>query len=290
MNSKILTLSCLVLLITACGQKDRAYYEANLDDAREKAQECNKEMVAALKAEDQSKLQKISDDSECKFAAEVHAIQERKIADIKREIERKKRKEEHENQIKEMAAQLEKQKKEREAEQARRQKEEAERKRAFEAEYQRSVNSLTAMKFSDFSKQMKDCGYKRSSAQCKAVHEIKDSKRKAEIVNLIKLYPEDKLKDFKSTKCKGLDINREYCSLATKAIRKQDRDKVEFYVSNKDSFKKDFNECHKVYIGLTKAKYGQEKPFRDRLQTFQCRVVRDAAMKYNIWNFKKPVA
>ncbi|MBM7072436.1 hypothetical protein JQC92_10385 [Shewanella sp. 202IG2-18] len=255
-----------------------------------KAEECEKGMIAALKAEDSSKLQKISEDSECKFASEVHEVQKEKIAKVKRDIERKKRKEEYEKQRKEREALYAKQKMEREAELARRKQEEADKQKAFEAEYQKNVTQLTAMSYPDFYKSLKACGYRMSSAQCKAAHKLKDTKRKAEIVNLIKKYPEEKLKDFRSSKCKGIELDREYCNLATKAKRKQDQDKVEFYVNNKADFAKDFNECHKIYIKLTKAKYGEEAPYRKALQKFQCRVARDAAMKYKIWNFKKPIA
>lgn len=64
---KIIFLS-LACLLTACGDKDATYYEANPEKAQAKITECQQKIHEALTSKNKDKIEKISADAQCQAA------------------------------------------------------------------------------------------------------------------------------------------------------------------------------------------------------------------------------
>lgn len=78
----------LVLGLTACSEKDEAYYLAHIDEAEAKMAQCEKDAVSAINAKDKDTLEKImAKGSECNLANS--AIQEHKRQEREKEKQAK---------------------------------------------------------------------------------------------------------------------------------------------------------------------------------------------------------
>ena len=48
MDVKRITIIALLLFVTACSERDQAYYAANIDAAEEKAEDCEASMLSLI--------------------------------------------------------------------------------------------------------------------------------------------------------------------------------------------------------------------------------------------------
>ncbi|SUO95010.1 hypothetical protein [Suttonella ornithocola] len=93
MKTKILTLSVLTLLLSACGEKDQAYYEAHPEKAEEKINQCKENLMQAAMNKDREKVEKIRTDAECQAADNARRILREKQRAAEKAAEEQARKE-----------------------------------------------------------------------------------------------------------------------------------------------------------------------------------------------------
>jgi len=250
-----------LLLVTACSDRDREYYEANIEKAESKAEECENAMEAAFRAQDEEKLVAISKDSECNFAVDVFNEHKRKLARVKRELEMKAREEA--------------------------QKEEE---RIFEQKYSEKMVAFKELPYADFFKMRQDCGRifsSKKTPECKAYGDLKNDVEAREIGLLKEKYSNGKLEEYRDKSCKGTEFDEAYCALSRTAAQQQMEERIEYYVSNRDELKSEFNKCQKTYSELRKAQKWKESDAA--IRTYQCSVVGKAAAKLKVYNFNKPI-
>ena len=254
----------IVVLTTslfACSDNDLSYYQSNLDEAKNKVQECDTLFKEAIIAQDVDELETLSEDLECKAARQARSEYSRELAQMKK----KKLREEQQKQL-----ELDKQK--------------------FIAEYKRYKSELTNMKFELFYGIQKECNrsfYSDPSAKCKAFKELQETKWDAEISILIEKYGGDKLVKFNKEWCGGLKYNQAYCEISHDAVEKQRKDKIEYFLVNRNILKTVFNKCQSKYIKLRKS-IGLAAA-RQYIQTFQCSTVSAAAGKLKVYGFSNPI-
>jgi len=257
---KVITIGAL-LTITACTERNKEYYEANIDEAEAKANQCEESMEAAFNAEDEKKLEALSKDAECNFAVNVYNDHKRKLARIKREAEKR---------------QLE--------------KERIEEEKLFKKKYEEKLISLKELPYAEFQLLNKECGARflsKKSPECSAYSDLRDEVETREINVLKEKYSGGKLEEFRDTSCKGVNYAEAVCALSRKAARQQHDELVEFYVSNRDELKTEFNKCQATYDSLRKSNKWKEA--NDSIQTYLCGVVGKAASKLKVYNFNKPI-
>ncbi len=254
MNSKLITLSCLFVLVTGCGQKDRTYYEANLDDARVKAEECESFLKTAFEEGNEQKLKEYTENSECKFATGVHKFQTQKLANLKLKMEQ-------------------------EASQ-----------KAFEQEYKDHFSKQQKMTYDEYLIVLNECyGNIKTigSPKCKANHKLRKEQEAKEISSLIASYSGAELKASYKESCSGMNFNKPRCKVSKEAIRQQEKNKIEHYLANHDLLKNHFNECRTERKILTKKQKWMEKLKLE--QSFKCYTAKQAAAKLNIRSFRNPI-
>ena len=162
-----------------------------------------------------------------------------------------------------------------------------ERKQAeYEANVKKYTTELTKIPFSDFYTIGKECLFNRS-AKCEAFKKLKDIRTLSEIELMINSNKDEKLDVYSKKICAGIDYNEIQCDLSKKALAKQNKEKIEYYLANRDKLAISFNACQAEYQKLTK-----EKKYRkamDVINTYQCRLIRDAASKLRIYDFSKSI-
>ncbi len=261
MNYKIVVLSIAMVFLAACSKHDKAYYAANIDKAESKSKECNAAMEAAFVAQDEAKVTSLSEDVECRAAVEAFKEHKVALAKIERELKRKER-----------------------------EKAELEAKKAFEEEYNKQLSSLKGLSYADFFEQTKDCGSSfssKKSALCEAYKNLAKEFQAKEIAVLKEKYIGGKLESFRDEQCQGSSYSKAYCTLAQKAAKEQRQEKIDAYLANRESLKKDFNQCYYQYDKLRKAnKWGEANK---SIQTYQCSVVARAASAVKVYSFNKPI-
>ena len=254
----------IVVLTTslfACSDNDLSYYQSHLDEAKDKVQECETLFKEAIIAQDVDELKTLSEDLECKAARKARSEYRRELAQMKK----KQLREEQQKQL-----ELDKQK--------------------FITEYKRYKNEFTDMKFELFYDIKKECNrsfYSGPSAKCKAFKELQKTKWDAEIGILIEKYDGDKLVKFNKEWCRGLKHNQAYCEISHDAVEKQRKDKIEYFLANRDILKTVFNKCQSKYKKLWNSRGFAAA--RQYIQTFQCSTVSKAAAKLRVFNFSKPI-
>lgn len=261
MNYKMLVIPIAIIFLAACSKYDKAYYAANIDKAESKSRECNSAMEAAFVANNKEKITSLSEDVECKAAVEVFKKHKAELAKVERELKRK------------------------EKEQARLAAE-----KAFQEKYEQQLSSLKNLSYVDFVESTKDCvgsfSFKKSPI-CKAYQELKKDFDTKEIAVLKAKYSGEKLEDFRQDQCQGVNYSKLYCALALQAAREQKQEKIEDYLADRASLKKDFNQCQSQYDVLRKAnKWGEANA---SIQTYQCSLVAQAASKLKVYSFNKPI-
>jgi hypothetical protein len=253
----VLTLGSL----TACSKHDLAYYQGNLDEAQEKVAECEAAAEEAFKSADKEEITAILEDAECRAADKVHREHKHELA----KLERKKRQEERERKR-------------------------AEEEKAYQVEYEKQKPLVAALSIEEFYAAQKECHRTFSmkpAPKCKAIDDMKKEKDDAEIGALIKKYPGDALKTFNKESCQGLKFSEVYCSLSRNAVNKQSKDKVEYYLQNRQELKTVFNQCQKQIKALNTSSKWREA--NDVARTFKCDTVSKAAQKLRVFGFGKPI-
>ncbi|MUJ27917.1 hypothetical protein GNP73_07985 [Aliivibrio fischeri] len=247
----------VIIGLTACSERDFTYYQANIDKAQEKIAECEIEMKKAFMDGDAVRLQKTAEDVECKAATNAYNEYERKVA----QLERDKREEE--------------QRKQRELDEAQ-----------FAKDLEKYTNQLTNMSFEEFYKFDRNCSFSRT-AQCKAFKNLKEARTADELSRLITQYPKEQLEAYSQKQCKGIEYDKNRCSLSRDAVYKQKKDQVNYYLDNRNALVSMFNTCQAKY-----AKFRKAQKFTDAqksVDTFDCRMVANAASKLNVYSFAKPI-
>ena len=261
MHFKKTLLIGIFLSISACSDHNREYYEANIDKAELKMNECDASMEATFMSKDEEKLEALSKDVECNIAIKVFNEHKRNLAKIKREL------------------------KQRESEIAKKEEE-----KTFKKEYSEQLVLLKKLPYSDFINLKKDCKptfMSKGTAKCEALNDLKKERDITEINALKDKYADGKLEAFRDKSCKGVNYSNIDCVLSKQAASQQQQDKIKYYISNRDKLKNDFNQCHKKYIALKKAKKWGEAT--KSLRTYQCKLVGKAAAKLKVYSFNKPI-
>jgi len=271
MYLKFIVSGLIVLSIVGCGEKNKEYYEANIDKAEQKNIECETSMKEALVAKNKNKFESLAKDKECNIAHKVIQEHKQHISELQREINRK---EYEKKQIEEEKI---------------REKEKAEKAVLFEKEYMKELTSLKIMQYAKFDKIKETCTMWRvtstTSAKCKAYLELKEAKRLTEINQLKEKYPKGNLEVFRDNVCKGLDFDKVYCELSQEGARELVSETIEHYVDHRDTLRIDFNQCQSEYQRL-QGKWEERGALTD---SFKCRTVGSAAAKLKVYGFSKPI-
>lgn len=261
MDLKKIVAIAVLLLATACSERDKEYYQANIDNAEAKANECEQSMMTAFEKEDEKKIEALSKDSECNFATEVYRDHKRKLAKLERQAKKR--------------AQA-------------KQREEDE--KIYQQQYAEKLIALKALPYADFFSFQKDCSARllgKKTPECQAFSDLKADVETREIDVLKAKYVDGALEEFRDSSCKGVNYGDVICMLSTKAARLQSEERIEHYLSNRDELKVDFNKCHANYDALRKA--NKWKLANESLRTYQCNVVGKAARKLKVYSFDKPI-
>jgi len=278
MYLKFLLSGLIMLSIVGCSEKNKEYYEANIDKAEEKNIECRASIEKAYVAKDKNKVESLAKDKECNIAYKVIREHKRHIGEIQREIKRKAY--EKERIEKERIRDKEKKKLE---------KEKAEKVALFEKEYAKELSSLKAMEYIDFDKIKEVCTMwsvtSTTSAKCKAYLELKEAKKIDEIHRLKEKHPKGNLEIYRDKVCKGLDYDKVYCDLSQKGAREIESETIEHYTNHREILKKDFNQCQNKYQSLK----GKWKERNTLTKSFKCRTVSKAAARLKVYGFSKPI-
>jgi len=278
MYLKFVVSGLIVLSIVGCGEKNKEYYEANVDKAEQKNTECETSIKEALKAKNKNKFESLIKDKECNIARKVMKEHKQHIAELQREI---KRKEYEKKRIEEEKIKEEEKKK--------LEKEKAEKAALFEKEYVQELSSLETMEYVKFDKIKETCTMwsvtSSTSAKCKAYLELKEAKKLAEIKQLKEKYPKGSLEVFRNKVCKGLNFDKVYCELSQKGARELESETINHYVNHRDLLKIDFNQCQSEYKRLQ----GKWKEQDTLINSFKCRTVRRAAAELKVYGFAKPI-
>ena len=278
MYLKFVVSGLIVLSIVGCGEKNKEYYEANIDKAEQKNIECETFMKEALKANNKDRFESLVKDKECNIAHKVMRDHKQHIAELQREIN-------HQEYEKQRIAE----EKIREEKKKKAEKEKAEKAVLFEKEYKKELNSLKTMQYAKFDKIKKTCTMwsvtSSTSPKCRAYLELKEAKKLAEINQLKEKYPKGNLEKFRDTVCKGLDFDEVYCELSQKAARELESETTAFYVNHRDMLRKDFNQCQSEYQRLQ----GKWKERNALTSSFECRTVSNAAAQLRVYGFSKPI-
>ncbi|MCF2245863.1 hypothetical protein [Photobacterium iliopiscarium] len=159
-----------------------------------------------------------------------------------------------------------------------------------QAEYAVNIKKYTKelikMPFPAFYSLDKECLF-NNSPKCGAYRDLEKSRTLSEIELIINSNKDEKLISYNNKVCAGIDYNQIQCNLSRKALDKQHSDKIKYYLTNRDKLATSFNVCQAEYQKLrTEKKYGKAMKAID---TYQCRIVRDAASKLHIYDFSKPI-
>jgi len=267
MYIKFVVSGLIILSIVGCGEKNKEYYEANIDKSEQKNIECETSIKEALKAKNKNKFESLVKDKECNIARKVMKEHKQHIAELQREIERK---EYEKKRIEE-------------------EKEKAKKAALFEKEYVQELSSLETMEYVKFDKIKETCTMwsvtSSTSAKCKAYLELKEAKKLAEIKQLKEKYPKGSLEVFRNKVCKGLNFDKIYCELSQKGARELESETINRYVNHRDILKIDFNQCQSEYQKL-RGKWIERDAY---INSFKCRTVGRAAAELKVYGFSKPI-
>lgn len=162
-----------------------------------------------------------------------------------------------------------------------------ERKQAeYDVNIKKYTKELMKIPFSDFYSLDKECLF-NNSPKCGAYRDLKKSRTLSEIEFIINSNKGEKLIAYNNKFCAGIDYNQMQCDLSRRALDKQQSDKIKYYLTNRDKLATSFNVCQAEYQKLmTEKKYSKAMKAID---TYQCRIVRDAASKLHVYDFSKPI-
>ncbi len=246
---------------------DKAYYDEHPDDAKEKNALCEKAIETALKNGDMKLAEKYDKDEECVAAHKSYVEQQEKIRKAEYEAREKKEREER-----------------------------AKKEAAFKAEYDKQYQVL---KQADYKKFMElganDCkfyinsglggAYSSKDAKCQAWQKLKPQKEKEEIARLLKVYPHEKIFEYKKKYLAKGNYSDPYNDIAVRAADQETQNQINFYLAHKDKLKHDFNDCYyKIEALNKKGKYNQAIALK---QSYKCDMPARAALKLGIYGYFK---
>jgi len=260
-NMTMVGMIVATVLLAGCGEKDRAYYENNLQDASEKNEQCQTELKDALLNFNKEKIMSLKDDQECNIAHDVVRIQKAKEREEQRAIEVKK---EEEKKAKE--------------------------KIAFEQEYQKQLSLLRDMDYENFYNLKNNCrsvgflGTTLEDAKCKAYYDLKDDKKMTAMENLIETVGKEDFLAYKDKSCENGAFGTPKCDTANDAYTLLLNRQTTYYEAHQDELKKDFNACTEKIDALQKAgKWKETQPIK---KTYTCYTASQAAMKiFRVYGF-----
>lgn len=247
-----------IIVLCACEAKDLAYYQSNLDAAKKKFELCEKTLESSFESENERKIEAIMEDPECRAAETAHKDNEiaiAKLAQKTRQQEEKKKREEEE--------------------------------RLFASKLAEQKKALAEVSIDEFYAAQQSCQNDFRGATCKAFHEMKEERDAKEVDHLIASHPKEKLEAYTKERCQGIRFSNIHCKLAQTAQRKQTKDVLAFYDTNREQLKSDYNSCYKRIKTLNKAKkYNQAQEVAD---TYTCKMTGSAAARLGVYHFSKPL-
>ncbi|KLV03825.1 hypothetical protein ABT56_17805 [Photobacterium aquae] len=198
MHINKITILLSLLLMSGCLERNLEYYEANLDEARVKVEQCETSAIKAFTTQDKERVEAVLTDTECLSAVEAVKAHDQKIA----ELEREKAQKEHEAQ-----------------------KKAAEKK--YHEDYAKYSVSLSDLSYIEIDKLNKECRFSvRDKAKCQAVKELNEKKKNEEINVLKDKYVGGKLEEYRKSSCKGgIEFNHVICNIAKEAENQQQNKK-----------------------------------------------------------------
>jgi hypothetical protein len=244
---------CVMGVSSGCAEHDTAYYQSNIAEAKEKSEECHKELMSAVEAEDKDRLIALQEDKECRAADRVYRQHKRELARLEEEKKR------------------------------------AETKRKFEEEYKKQLAYYQKIDVYALFEQKADCRsfVLSQSAKCKAYKEVYNAKLSNEVETMTVEKPEI-LTSLITKSCSGLNFNNIKCIVARDAMNAKRKKAVEHYLSNRNALKVTFNECVDRFRALRDARKFEDA--RLHLNTFTCSTVGEAARKLRVYSFNKPIS
>jgi len=238
---------------------DKAYYALHLEAAKEKIKSCKKELAIARIDEEREKVMALRKDQECKDAFDVIKEDKQKVRQVKYAIEKKKRAEEK-----------------------------AKKDAQYKIDYKKQLALQKKIPYEDFIKIKNSCrvSFGIPTAECKVYDELKHTRKEQAIKELMTKYQGDALRAYKKKTChrknafSSVGIN---CDIAVDAAQKNEEEIIAKLSSDKESFKKVYNECSKQIVPLRK-KMKWEK-INKITQSFKCSTALTAARNYHIMGF-----
>lgn len=209
---KLATFTLLTTFLFSCSPNDEAYYKANIDDAKEKIESCNKDIESAITDGDEDEVEALVKDPECAAAHTAY----RKYKAEQRQAERE----------------------------MKRLKKEAEAKKAKE----QVVAEFGDSDWKDYFKayNSSDCvtsfGVGSRDPKCQAMKELLKTKR-AEAKKDISRDDYEVLIGKEKEYCKADRRQNSACNVWSEVLREKSTAIVESYVNDYESLKKDFNQC-----------------------------------------------
>jgi len=256
MDVKVVSILLLTSL-AACSDRDQAYYENNMDKAREKKSECAAAFMQALSKGNIEKARSSSQDKECKSAEGAIA----EFQKIRQQLARKKSQENRKKADADYTKQLSKHK------------------QAFEKTDLKTIyafNQEICMKSESHD----------VTAKCKAAKESIRSKSMLEASILADKLSGDELIDKENKNCFGAEYNKLYCGIFGSAEAIKSSKQIEFYLNNRNEYKSTFNKCQAEWTRLEASSW---KAASDYARSFECGAVLNAARTLDVHNFHKPI-
>jgi len=262
MGLKVIALSITLFGLAACSDHDEAYYKSNIEDAEAKVEDCEAELKEAFSEQDKEAFKAIADDPECKAADKAVKAYKRELRNIE----------------------LEKQRKEREE-----QKKQDELK--YQQEYSEQKSRLSELSFEEFVAIKAECrfsGFRKPKPLCKAYKELKDTKYQQKVDALMEQYQDEALVEYKNSHCKSYsDSNKPQCEVAKLALEQYTDSRIEYYVEHKDELITVFNDCQSSHKKLRKENRWDDA--NALLKTYRCKTAGEAAKKFKVYSFSKPI-
>ena len=209
---------CTISTLATAGffDNDKAYYDKHPKEAEAKFKECEKNMAHAMIDQDKEQYQEIVNDAECIASKKSYKEYKQKIYKAKYEAEQKKRAEEK-----------------------------AEKEAQFKIDYKKQLTLQQEMPYEEFVKIYNSCRltFGAPTAECKVYDELKHVRKEKKIKELLTQYQGDALRAYKKEVCDKQGSSGIDCDIAYLAAKKNENDTITRLTSNKEAFKKVYNEC-----------------------------------------------
>jgi len=229
---------------------DKPYYDKHPKEAEAKFKECDKAIAHAMIDQDKEKYNEILNDVECKAAKQSYKEHKQKIRQVKYEAEKKRRAEEK-----------------------------AKKDAQYKIDYEEQIELQKKIPYEDFVKINKSCGlsFGRPTAECKVHGELKHMRKEQSVKELMTKYQGDALRAYKKKACDKEGTFGPNCDVSLEAVKRDYEGTVAMLTSDKEAFKKVYNECAKIIMPLRK-KMKWEK-INETIITFKCSTALEASRR-----------